>query len=216
MREDDDAVPGMVGNVPHVHDAARRWCAATGCTSEVALEQAVFALTEVRDVARLAGGPRPAEAGDRDLLRRWFREFLTEPLPDPQVHLADVDRSLDTRFAIPGAGLWWWDVDREPVSLAGFSEPTPTGIRIAPVYTPPEHRRRGYATALVADLSRELLSRGRRFVFLFTDLANPTSNAIYERIGYRRVADAAEVRFVDRPAEIGEDLARGVRVGGSA
>jgi predicted GNAT family acetyltransferase len=65
------------------------------------------------------------------------------------------------------------------------------------VYTPPEHRRRGYATALVAELSRFLLERGHRACFLYTDLANPTSNAIHERIGYQRIADAAEIRFVE-------------------
>jgi predicted GNAT family acetyltransferase len=66
---------------------------------------------------------------------------------------------------------------------------------VGPVYTPPELRGRGYATTLVAELSRWLLGRGNRFCFLYTDLANPTSNAIYARIGYRRVCDALEYRF---------------------
>jgi predicted GNAT family acetyltransferase len=63
------------------------------------------------------------------------------------------------------------------------------------VYTPPGRRGRGYATALVAALSAELLAAGRRFCFLYTDLANPTSNRIYQRIGYERVCDSAEIRF---------------------
>jgi hypothetical protein len=63
------------------------------------------------------------------------------------------------------------------------------------VYTPPELRGRGYATALTAELSQRLLDQGRRFCFLFTDLTNPTSNAIYERIGYVRVAESAMVAF---------------------
>ena len=69
------------------------------------------------------------------------------------------------------------------------------GIRIGPVYTPPEHRRRGYATTLVADLSAWLLERGHRACFLYTDLANPTSNRIYVEIGYERVCDAMEFVF---------------------
>jgi hypothetical protein len=81
------------------------------------------------------------------------------------------------------------------MSLAGFSGPTPTGIRIGPVYTPPELRRRGYATTLVADLSAWLLERGHRACFLYTDLANPTSNRIYVEIGYERVCDAMEFVF---------------------
>ena len=82
-----------------------------------------------------------------------------------------------------------------PVSLAGFSGPTPTGIRVGPVYTPPPHRRLGYATTLVADLSQWLLGQGYRSCFLYTDLSNPTSNHIYETIGYRQVAEAVEYGF---------------------
>ena len=83
----------------------------------------------------------------------------------------------------------------EPVSMASYGGRTPTGIRIGLVYTPPRHRRRGYATSLVAEQSRWLLEQGYRSCFLYTDLSNPTSNAIYERIGYRRVADSTEYRL---------------------
>jgi predicted GNAT family acetyltransferase len=67
--------------------------------------------------------------------------------------------------------------------------------RIAPVYTPPEHRNRGYATTLVASLSRQLLTEGATCCTLFTDLANPTSNKIYAEVGYRRIADWEEHAF---------------------
>ena len=82
------------------------------------------------------------------------------------------------------------------MSLAGFGGPTPNGIRIGPVYTPPDLRGRGYGTAVTAEVSRLLLDRGHRFCFLYTDLANPTSNAIYMRIGYEPVCDSREVAFV--------------------
>jgi predicted GNAT family acetyltransferase len=91
------------------------------------------------------------------------------------------------------AGVVLWD-DGETVSLAGFGSPTPNGIRIGPVYTSPEHRRRGYASSLVAELSEQLLGE-RRFCFLYTDLANPTANRIYEQIGYKRVCESAEIVF---------------------
>ena len=101
---------------------------------------------------------------------------------------------VEYRLTTPGRGFRLWD-DGGPVSLAGFGGGTPNGIRIGPVYTPPELRGRGYASALVAALSAELLAAGRRFCFLYTDLANPTSNRIYERIGYRRVCESAEIAF---------------------
>ena len=83
----------------------------------------------------------------------------------------------------------------QPVSLAGFGGPTPNGLRIGPVYTPPQHRGHGYGSAVTAAASHVALDRGKRFCFLYTDLANPTSNAIYERIGYVRVCEAAMVAF---------------------
>jgi uncharacterized protein len=86
-----------------------------------------------------------------------------------------------------------WE-DEEAVSLAGWGGRTPNGIRIGPVYTPPELRRRGYASALTAELTAMLL-RDRSFCFLFTDLANPTSNSIYQRIGYEPVTDIDEWIF---------------------
>jgi predicted GNAT family acetyltransferase len=84
---------------------------------------------------------------------------------------------------------------REPVSIAGFSGTTGTGIRVGPVYSPPERRRRGYATALVADLSAYLLASGYQRCFLYTDLANPTANRIYATIGYRQVAESNMLAF---------------------
>jgi hypothetical protein len=72
----------------------------------------------------------------------------------------------------------------------------PNGIRIGPVYTPPELRRRGYASAVTAATSQAELDKGRRFIFLFTDLANPTANKIYQAIGYEPVIDVDQLTFV--------------------
>jgi uncharacterized protein len=67
------------------------------------------------------------------------------------------------------------------------------------VYTPPEHRRKGYASACVATLSQTLLNQGYKYCFLFTDLANPTSNHIYEAIGYQSVGDLSDYSFENNP-----------------
>ena len=83
----------------------------------------------------------------------------------------------------------------EPVSVTGFGGPTPNGSRIGPVYTPPARRGRGYASALVAAVSQARLDAGTRFCFLYTDLANPTSNRIYVALGYERDCDSVELDF---------------------
>jgi GNAT superfamily N-acetyltransferase len=193
---DDPEVPGIVGNVPFVEPAAERLAGASGRSAERILSQGVYGLTAVRDVSRAPGEPRPAGPRDRGLILDWLRAFVTESFRvDPDESFRRMERTLDSRFGIESAGFWLWEDGGEPVSLSGFSGPTPTGIRIGPVYTPPEHRRRGYATTLVADQSAWLLGRGHRACFLYTDLENPTSNRIYVEIGYERVCDAMEFKF---------------------
>jgi uncharacterized protein len=194
--EDDPAVPGVVGNAPHVEAAGAFLAGESGRTSERTLEQGVYALTWVEDVPRAPGAHRRADETDRALLLAWFVAFESEALPHHEVDLSREERTLDTRFTSGSSGLWLWEDGGVPVALAGYSGPTPTGIRVGPVYTPPEHRRHGYATTLVADLSQWLLGQGYRSCFLYTDLSNPTSNGIYAAIGYRKVGVAIEIRFV--------------------
>ena len=140
---------------------------------------------------------RPYIDRDRTLLVGWLDAAVWEALPS-EVHREPPDGLLERRLADPDGGMALW-VDGTPVSLAGFGGTTPNGIRIGPVYTPPESRRRGYATALVAAMTRMLLEGGRAFCFLYTDLANPTSNSIYQRIGYRQVGEADQYVFENAP-----------------
>ena len=197
LAEDDPQTPGVVGNVPHVHRAAERWTERTGGGAEVTQEQGVYALLQVETVPPAPGRARPATRTDRDLLLGWISDFADEATHGPPDEPGILERMLDVRLGADAdeAGYWLWEDEGVAVSLCGYMSPTPTGMRVGPVYTPPEHRRRGYATILVAELSRWLLGRGHHACYLYTDLANPTSNAIYARIGYGRVADSVEYRF---------------------
>ena len=121
--------------------------------------------------------------------------FGEEVLDENDPGRTEARAAVEHRLAGHDGGFALWEDEGRVVSVSGWGGPTPNGIRVGPVYTPPELRGRGYATALVAELSQSLLDGGRRFVFLYTDLANPTSNAIYERIGYVRVAESAMVSF---------------------
>jgi predicted GNAT family acetyltransferase len=141
------------------------------------------------------GAARAATPGDRDLLRRWIRAFSEEALPPERPRDdARTDLDIDLRLAGRGGGYWLWE-DGTPVSLSGHRDVPGVGSRIGPVYTPPQHRRRGYATRLVAELSAARLALGDPACFLFTDVANPTSNSVYARIGYVRVCEAVEYAF---------------------
>jgi hypothetical protein len=188
----NDELPGVVAAIPEVDTFAGAWAAKTGAAPRKARAEGVFALERVRAVPGVAGQMREADATDRPLLIDWFTAFADEALGEDAA-AEDPARVIDHRLTAREAGVVLWE-DEQIVSLAAFGNPTPNGIRIGPVYTPPEHRRRGYASALVAELSERLLAK-RRFCFLFTDLANPTANRIYEQIGYRRVCEAAEIIF---------------------
>jgi predicted GNAT family acetyltransferase len=195
--EIDDELPGVVGAVPEVDVFAAAWAARRGVAVEPILEQGVYALREVREPAGVPGAMRLADTGDRPLLLDWVRAFSDEVLHGTLHSVPErLERSVDARLAGGEAGFGLWEMGGRPVSLAGFGGPTPNGIRIGPVYTPLELRGHGYASALTAAVSQLQLDRGRRFCFLFTDLANPTSNAIYMRIGYELVCESRELAFV--------------------
>ena len=190
-----EEIPGVVGTEPEIHEFAELWSQHNGVPGRVNMRQGVYALDQVELVPNVPGSARVATVDDRELALRWWIAFGEEVLHEGGPGRERAEASVDHKLSSPTGGLLLWEDGGEPVSLAGWGGPTPNGIRIGPVYTPPALRGRGYATAVTAELSQRQLDGGRSFCFLYTDLANPTSNAIYERIGYRRVAEAAEIVF---------------------
>jgi predicted GNAT family acetyltransferase len=193
VRRDGPNVPGVNGPVPEADEFATRWASATGTATLRARSMRMYATAAVTPVPAAEGAMRAAGDADRELLAEWAHAFAYET----GLHEgpAEIARSIDARVgADPGIVLW--DVGGAAVTVAGASVSSPGIARVGPVYTPPEHRRRGYATSLVAAWTEELLSCGIRRCALFTDLANPTSNSIYQTVGYRPVADAVEIDFI--------------------
>lgn len=189
-------LPGVVGAVPEVEAFARAWTAEHGGRAEVTREQGIYAADRIVTPALPRGAARGATRADLPLLVDWWRAFSVEALGEHESDDEGARRSIEHKLTTPGNGIALWEAAGRPVSLVAFGNPTPTGVRIGPVYTPPERRGRGYASALTAHVSQELLVSGRSFCFLYTDLANPTSNRIYAAIGYRRVCDSIQYAFV--------------------
>ena len=187
-------LPGVSGPASAIGSFVSAWAALTGAGARRTMSQRIYEATEAVRPEGVPGGMRQAGDEDRELLLDWLRAFMREAVPE---EAEDATGFLERRAADPDARLVLWE-DGAPVSLAACGSATPHGIRIGPVYTPPELRGRGYASALTAELTRELLAAGRDFCFLYTDLANPTSNSIYRRIGYRPVTDAEMWRFDGR------------------
>jgi GNAT superfamily N-acetyltransferase len=195
-REVGGAIPGAVGAVPEIDGFVAACVRFHGVTPEARVRQGIYALDVVVPPAEPAGEPRPATPDDRALLVRWWSEFGVEALGSLEQDEEQNGRNIDHKLETPGNGIAFWVVGGEPVCAVGYGSPTRTGVRIGPVYTPPEHRRLSYASALTAHVSAEQLAAGRSFCFLYTDLANPTSNKIYVAIGYRRVCDSIQYAFI--------------------
>ena len=172
------------------------WQAGKGVSARRHMAMRIYRLDGVMPPQRPASGRmRAARFEERALLIEWAVAFSAEAV---DVLTRDDAARLIERMMTGDPirnGLRVWEDDGHVVSMAAYAGPTPHGIRVNLVYTPPELRGRGYASACVAALSQELLQSGKQFCFLFTDLANPTSNHIYQTIGYHPVSDVDLYRF---------------------
>jgi uncharacterized protein len=188
-----DRLPGVLGPKPSAEAFAEAWRTLTGNDVEPTMANRIYRASRAEPPTNVSGRMRTYTSADRTLVLSWLEAFAREAFPAGAMESSEV--VLDRRLDDPDGDLLLWEDAGRPVSLAGYGTPTPNGIRVGPVYTPPGLRGRGYASALVGQMTAMLLDGGRRFCFLFTDLANPTSNSIYRRIGYEPVSDVDELRF---------------------
>lgn len=182
--------PGVSGLVAEAQTFVDAWQTLTGQLYQLTMQMRIHQLTAVQTVSAAKGFLRPATQNDRPLLLEWFKAFVVEAI---ESFGEDAERMVDG--SLRRQSLYVWE-DSVPVSFACGSQSLPFGARIGPVYTPPEYRRKGYATACVAALSQVLLDQGCHSCFLFTDLTNPTSNHIYQIIGYHPICDWHDYSFI--------------------
>jgi predicted GNAT family acetyltransferase len=171
---------------------AAAWTRLTAAGSREARRSRLFRLGQLQPPEPgPPGTARVATTADRGLLEAWLSAFIRE--------IADPDESRSIRATVADrlgyGGLTLWEVDGTAVAMAGAHQPTAGVIRVAPVYTPSEHRRRGYGGGATVAVSQAALDAGAADVVLFTDLANPTSNALYQRLGYRPLEERVVLRF---------------------
>lgn len=183
-----------IGGVNILADAAESFAAAwqrrTGAVPTIGRRTRLYRLeTLISPVSPPHGKPRPARPDDRPLIIRWAGEFHDEI----GERAADLAAIADDRLAYDGVTLW--EDEGEPVSMATRSRPSSAMIRVQLVYTPPELRRHGYAAGATFAATRTALATGVRDVVLNTDLANPTANRLYSRLGYQPVEDRTVVEF---------------------
>ncbi len=170
---------------------AGAWQHHTGAAAKVHRRMRLFVLGELLPPQPgPEGTPRLAAERDRNLLIEWFSAFTRE-VGDPDTH--DHAAAVDERVSY--GGIVVWEAGGAPVSIAGRSRIVAGMARVGPVYTPPALRGRGYAGGATVAVSQAALDAGASEVVLYTDLANPTSNALYQRLGYRPVEDRLVLSF---------------------
>ena len=181
---------GGVNAAPRdAHGFAAGWTASTGATARELRRTRLFRLGELIPPSPApAGQARIAGSADLPGVQDWVAAFAREVQDRPGSAAVIAER-------VQQGWMLLWETDGRPVALAGLTGTVAGVNRVGPVYTPPELRRQGYAGAATVAVSRLALDHGADEVVLFTDLANPTSNALYQRLGYRPVEDRLILEF---------------------
>jgi hypothetical protein len=190
-----DNIPGVLGFKEGVQRFSKLWREKMGLKSKITMNERLYMLKKVAE--ETLGNNKFIKATDshEKIVFQWGRAFMLEVLPDRTSEM--IERSLGHLGKDIKEGSIFLLFDNNiPVSMARRSGKSVNGIAVNLVYTPPSLRRKGYATECVAKLSKLLLEEGNEYCFLFTDLSNPTSNSIYQKIGYRPIIDVDEYHFI--------------------
>ena len=192
LQEERRPAPGVEGPVKVAAMAAARLAEASGRRPRLERREHLYELRTVRTPVPVDGRLRVAAEPDAPLIAGWWHGSSLAAFG--RADAAESERVA--RRCIADGDVYVWDVGR-PVSMAVKTGPTRTGITVGRVYTPPEERGRGYATACVGELSRLLLAQGRDYCTLFVEAANAAAQRIYQRIGYRQVGVVDQIVLED-------------------
>lgn len=195
MHQYFQSIPGLIGDRKLIVELSGYLSKLRGVTATVEMNQGLYKLEKVKWKIVSKGKLRPLKEQEHVLVKEWVYQFCKDVnLP---ITMDEADAKADD--LIRKGSLMGWDVDGEIVSMANTSRPTKRNINVNFVYTPINHRKKGYASDCVAALSQMMLDQGYQTTSLYTDLSNPTSNKIYQEIGYELVADSVLLALEEKP-----------------
>ncbi len=177
--------PGIIGPSDVASIFSNKWTQLTGQKSVEYMDQIIYTLRKVVPPRPVEGEMRLARVEESPLIAEWIYAFAKDALPKAE-HIKSEDAPAKATDLIKNGRVMVWAVNGKPVAKASGGG-TETFARIGGVYTPPEHRGHGYASALVAQLSQLRLDQGKKMCCLYADARNPVSNSIYRKIGYEFV-----------------------------
>lgn len=192
LRSAGVAPPGVTTEKTLAERFVSLYTVASGLQSRVLVNQRIYELVQVNPAIPSVGSLRLARESDMAFLPYWFAGFQSDCFGKDS-NIAAI--AADARYHAGTRKLYLLEDGGTPVSMAKISREMQTAGCIGYVYTPPYFRGRGYASACVAAVSRRILDAGYRKCTLYTDLANPVSNSIYQKIGYAPICDSLQVAF---------------------
>ncbi|MDV6038957.1 GNAT family N-acetyltransferase [Bacillus sp. SM-B1] len=179
-------IPGLIGNKKVVQRLAEEIAVLENKKTTVAMEQGIYELKQVKKKWTEEGIFREINSDELPVIEKWIYQFCEDVnLPTTKEEAEQTAHTLITNHRLFGL-----EIDGKLVSVAAKTRPTKNNITINFVYTPKEERKKGYASNCVAALSQRMLDEGYKTTTLYTDLANPTSNKIYQEIGYEQIAES--------------------------
>ena len=193
----DEPVLGANGALPAVQVFCEEMALATDKQATVGQHTRLFELRELKEPAEVPGHLRRARTDEQEIIAEWYQAFMADadeqagrPVGSSPHEAVEPE---EMRRRIESGQVFVWEVDGVALHVTAATLPAFGVSRVGPVYTPKEHRGHGYASRAVYEVSKQLLDSGSR-ACLFTDQANPTSNKIYEALGYERLVDMANLR----------------------
>lgn len=194
----DIHIPAVVGLKSIVFAFAKKWNDIKQCDTKVLMDQGLYRLDEVNLTLEDSSGTwRYARIDEAPLIQKWYHGFNQDVgLPKSEDH--EIQQKV-AQF-LEGQEVFFWEDNGKVVSMMKKARPSDHGVTVSFVYTPPEERGKGYARTMVAACSQELL-KSYDFCVLYTDMLNPTSNKIYQEVGYQKIADSVHLEFVESKAD---------------
>ena len=193
LKERDAEIPRVLGPDALSSAFSEIWCAGTDRTYQESVRMRFYCLNAITPLTPPQGAVRVATDSDHPLVVEWLLAMHEEIFAHNDMTQKEAEKNADTK--ITAGDAYYWEVDGQPVSTAHRTRPTEKSWCINAVYTPPEFRNKGYATACVAAVAQNILDTGKEYACLFADQSNPVSNSIYQKIGFKAYCDFVEYTF---------------------
>ena len=190
--ENNISIPGVMSDNILAESFAKRYTSKKSMKYRINRHQRIYELEKINPDIKSFGKVRLAKESDMSFLPYWSGGFTNECLGTT---LSIQQEAECCRYHISSGKLYILEDNGTSVSMAKINREMQTVCGVSYVYTPPYFRKKGYATSVVAAVSKIILEKGFKKCVLYTDLDNPTSNSIYQKIGYKPICDSLEIRF---------------------